>query len=1214
MNDKFSDKRVRGLFLNIDCLLTLNRIFWQKLIENNNIQTSDKKWLVFKKYIFENEQDILTIEEGIKNFSIVVEKDDAYFFELEYYFPHKKIIRDNRMEISESTLKHFLKKSIRNYYKCPLSPNTIQAFHCISRILNSILDHSNRHASILFVKIIKEKYKEELQHKLINESDIERIINCYLELSFFVNYITIRKDYISINTTFFDTEYLISNLYGMPTDIPGFDTLFGEGGLILPESINLSKSDSLNLNENISQSRTVTIMGESGSGKTTLGLQLASEVAQKGGLAWYMPLEQDIQECLYVLSSFQPDFKNLYYVGKDINQTSAIFEEINDKNHHGALIFLYPQNDNLNVLFKTIQASASSFDKNKLNLFIIDSINCVEKEKGWDKLKTRNRTVKFINSIKESNKNILIIAEIYKKLNLDNDHNLFSFLENISDTHIDLTIKKDHNYAQRYIEIRKSRMQREQRGEHAFSINSRKGFHIYPSSASVGARIRNKLVYNIKSDENDGYSNIIKFGLFDIDSIINHSVFPKEMIVFKGPTGSYKTILGLCFLLTNENKKENVVSLWFDVNQITQSSKKSLISDSLAMLKNQRTPTNTLPEDNVIFYSLARGYINSGYILQVIEKCIQNTFASGKIVNKVLITGITHWQISSPFITEDKIFIVSLIELLRSFNISFVINCGENLNGNLIQGSILENANCVIEFERFQFRGTPRITMQIARTTGQNHDRNIFEIQRFGNRLHFESSSSLIRYGPEIGKTTSIQIRFFFHIESSMQKNYFDSIIKAIKSVVTPFAEIDIQDRLHQIKVFQSNKFSAMDELQIVQIDEFQLAMFNRLSSMSHNVLHLLPNEKFKDLKCLRENSNMKSGHGGIFAVPFIENIGLLVFENSCIDLKNDHEKLRNWQDICLLLKSKKLIFDFPLESDENYNCFYFEILLSFLIEDKDEQIKFLSNLNVCSLLSITNSDIGVEAAYYYRELTRVSYLKKNNIKEETTSTFSKTKKEATKADHSIMKVDTKASMWRHWFTTLNQMLYDKKTLANRITVLPLPGNVSIAGEWYLGIPSYSAATDVGIEFIKQLTEKQTELNRFRNGIGLPVRKSYYEKFADCEKSISNKFHMPTSTVKNLIENAFRRSTFKCYYEITAILASSLREIIEIDIDSKNKSAKDIKDETMSEIRKVFDRFSLEGEYVLTEFTNSNKNELLFNCPNCMKCKNEFSEYLKISP
>jgi hypothetical protein len=121
----------------------------------------------------------------------------------------------------------------------------------------------------------------------------------------------------------------------------------------------------------------------------------------------------------------------------------------------------------------------------------------------------------------------------------------------------------------------------------------------------------------------------------------------------------------------------------------------------------------------------------------------------------------------------------------------------------------------------------------------------------------------------------------------------------------------------------------------------------------------------------------------------------------------------------------------------------------------------------------------------------------------------------------------------------------------SRIVVGLLPNGITVAGEWHLGIPAYSAAPDVGLDIIRLLTTKDAELNRLRLGVGLPTGRTFYSgrdlpvrKKAEISPYFSIGSDLPE--LEALINNAFRRSDFHCYRKISRMLSLYLRKVIEL--------------------------------------------------------------------
>ena len=110
------------------------------------------------------------------------------------------------------------------------------------------------------------------------------------------------------------------------------------------------------------------------------------------------------------------------------------------------------------------------------------------------------------------------------------------------------------------------------------------------------------------------------------------------------------------------------------------------------------------------------------------------------------------------------------------------------------------------------------------------------------------------------------------------------------------------------------------------------------------------------------------------------------------------------------------------------------------------------------------------------------------------------------------------------------------------IYITMLPNKASVAGGWYLGVPKFSAAPEVGLEIIKLMTSKYAESERLRLGVGLPTRREFYRKASSInDDRISPYFCVDIKKIAELLigkaENRFRRSDFACYTTISKVLS-----------------------------------------------------------------------------
>ena len=133
--------------------------------------------------------------------------------------------------------------------------------------------------------------------------------------------------------------------------------------------------------------------------------------------------------------------------------------------------------------------------------------------------------------------------------------------------------------------------------------------------------------------------------------------------------------------------------------------------------------------------------------------------------------------------------------------------------------------------------------------------------------------------------------------------------------------------------------------------------------------------------------------------------------------------------------------------------------------------------------------------------------------------------------------------------------MLSEMTTADRseIALSSLPGKVSVAGEWFLGVPRYSAAPDVGVRLIQLCTSPEAVVDRLMYGVGLPVQQSFYENQGESDTSISPFIALDAKLLLTIIERAFERSTFECYRRYASILAAHLRSVLMVAYDDERE-------------------------------------------------------------
>jgi len=215
--------------------------------------------------------------------------------------------------------------------------------------------------------------------------------------------------------------------------------------------------------------------------------------------------------------------------------------------------------------------------------------------------------------------------------------------------------------------------------------------------------------------------------------------------------------------------------------------------------------------------------------------------------------------------------------------------------------------------------------------------------------------------------------------------------------------------------------------------------------------------------------------------------------------------------------------------SSENHNVLFLEMLLWLSGPPKGGE----RSRGALVFRNWLTSDAAIKANIIMNRLCRRAYVARH---EPSSHDFSQT---------SPFRVNLKAQVWRHWYSTLNQMLSEMEP-ADRSEVLlgPLPGEVSVAGEWFLGVPRYSAAPDVGMRLIQLCTSPDAVMDRLMHGVGLPVQQTFYEKEGESSTGISPFISLDAQLLLKIIQGAFERSSFTCYRHYSSILATHLRSVL----------------------------------------------------------------------
>jgi KaiC/GvpD/RAD55 family RecA-like ATPase len=1096
-------------------------------------------------------------------------------------------------------LRYFTMRSIRTHYDCVHSERIVHDFSRLAEALGRlkpVLPHlpkkrrsstavsdateaepAAQHSSKAWPRAGRRHFHYEwevlppLEEALVGErADPGQSIALFLECCRVVGYIgaSAREGCIFRQTAAIDVEYLIATLFALTTGIRGFDELFGGSGLLLGQP---RRGDRDEL-----PGRMILVTGPFGAGKSLLSLQIAVEVARKGGVALFLLMEQTPDECLFMLESIgslRDD--GAMDVATDNERAAELL--LSPRDGRGALIILRLSKvkDSLERFLIELTRAASQIIADgahpfPLRIVVVDPINSVYMGKANTE-RLRSRMLQVFQRIRVKGTNLLLVAE-------ESSHPSrgLRIEQNIADTVIHLAVERAYGYSQRTFSILKSRLQREQRGEHPFSIAPGSGVNIYPTPAAVAARIRDRSVLPPDTP--------VSFGLPSLNAILGEkAIAAGDVIVLDGPGGTYKKELAMTFLLSAEPKrpeaeiqKRAVKSLLIAVYTPKPSVEKllhaarSLINDENSSSKHPNCALKR--EAEIVIHCLPRGHVQPGFILDSIENEFIQAEIEGFRFDRVLIDDVDHWEMSCPFVRDDETFGDTLLAYLRQKHVTTLLVCQE-LTGqvrSMVQQSFVSGADCLLTTERFHYRGQSQILLRVSRTRGQGHRRDAFELDP-GKGQMIKPQASLLRVEAN-DQVREVKIRLFLNTESEMQRRYNDTLAGALKSVLSREVELDTQDQISLGRVLDLGASSVVDELQIIQLDEFQLQPRFIHGDSKHSPLFEFSRRTSADQtgpasadrrsdrddweqgdwdRCFSRLVGRVQTASGFVAIPFYTNVGLLAYLEDTPKLSG--AVLSSWEGLaeaCREFEGRnaditEIFFDCPRVPHENYNCFFFEILLAL-----DPELAEEKRPNLAEWLDRPKA---TEAARILRQLCHRGYLlhrESDPVTAQARLAADQTLRPHPQGLSSSVRasqVNPRARVWRHWYTTLNQMLAEMSPVdQRRVKVRLLPGEVAVAGEWYLAIPSYSAAPDVGLAIIRHLTRREAEFDRVWAGIGMPTRRSFFSDPASAERGVSPFFTLDGARLGELIDHAFMRSRILGYEQVSRSLALHLVEIIRL--------------------------------------------------------------------
>ncbi len=295
----------------------------------------------------------------------------------------------------------------------------------------------------------------------------------------------------------------------------------------------------------------------------------------------------------------------------------------------------------------------------------------------------------------------------------------------------------------------------------------------------------------------------------------------------------------------------------------------------------------------------------------------------------------------------------------------------------------------------------------------------------------------------------------------------------------------------------------------------------------------------------------------GFIGIPLYLNVGLLAAraEDGRVSAVVDEV---SWDDLASMCEEwehrksdeSQLFFDLT-HADENYNCLFLEIMLS--------RRGLTTTGGRPQLGKWLLSDSTATAAKVLWRLCRRAYHWRRAA-------------DGTSRQDGRRLASPEARVSRLWFSELGEVF--PKLNATRLSVLP--GELSVAGEWYLTVPAYSAAPDVALEMMKVLTTVDSELNRLKAGIGLPTRSTFYKSADNVGMSASVSQYCPVNPdiLGRVVTSCFARSSLPQYRHSAPLLSECLKKLLEL----RNISSSQLDESVRSEFANLAGQISSGSE------------------------------------
>lgn len=1034
-----------------------------------------------------------------------------------------------------------------------------------------------------------------------------------------------------------DPAYVFSNLFGRSTGILGLDYLF-YGGLWGPGG----EGGQENLN--------IVISGGPGLGKSTLAGAMAAQVAARGGFALYLHFQLDSRTLVRQFHQYYrkllPFFK-LEVIGEPVPDASLT--PATQPSDGGRLVISVMPTATHEVIEASLLKLIQDVDsRNHERLVVFDAISACE---GYGKPISAWR--KFLEGLTLSLRTRgFTVAFLVERDTRRGD----GFEHYLSDVDLRLTATRVDGYLFRTLRIAKSRWQACHRGNHTYTIRTDEGMRVFPSSAAnitvewkrePHIRVTERVIDDQEAID-PGVESFIKYlGRVGPDraSGLRQSWWIKGSVTaLIGPRGTLKTTFGIAFCDAVGGDERGFLPSALFLHLAAESSS-GRTGQAFSRAIGRPCPVGTrydipLSSDSRSAHSsvthlfFRSGYLAPGQVLHVVRELIGEKRDHGAPIRRAVIADAGNILPDFPALKKDPAFIPALCSLLASEGITTLLIYSRPEHGgpDYIIDQVRSTSQNILQSDRIYYGGRLRVAVSVSRSIDEAHDRGIYELEKTAHserRVRIVNSLDLVldalSGSPQVAK-----IHLILHAETVLQRRYHEGLLTFHQG----FGSYTVNILTHAVGLSHyrvaREVIAGERALWITQVDsEYSSGyletaegepLFCDLTSWDHRV-HKLNDELVTHpepplARARRSPRSSLEPNTAIRSLPFYLNPSFLIVRRDFGDyLRNNLSSdfgaaltgteytwrmlldgARNFQPMRKDNVAAPL-FDCPMETTENLNCVFLEILASLCGGARVvNELDFSTDFKPGSRLLTGEGAPLLQAASILREclhgtldwhLHRSRDLKNgdfaglsssgadvtNRVQQPTQliRNYSTSSDPATNPD---------ALFQRHWYSTYRQMACDAAEgcpwINRDFEAIRLPGGLWTCGDWHLAILEGSVGVRSGVSIlVDEFLTRGSASARMVQGVGLPPHRAFYLGQPDSEpKSRMPVLRVGLSWFRPYVEGDERSIIFRSrivgYQEAAPLLNGTLHSII-----SAPESHPDLLCEHFSSLHEILNSFRL---------------------------------------